>query len=83
MVKLPPYLKRTLVLVGQGYDNLQIEQLLGLRPQVAKKYVQQLYERLGISNRYEAWALAVQLGLVRCPCVVLTKELFKEKEKQL
>ena len=53
-----------LALLVEGKTNKEIAQTLYLSPSTVRDYVSQILAKLGVSNRTEAAALAVQQGLV-------------------
>jgi DNA-binding NarL/FixJ family response regulator len=50
-----------------GKSNKEIAAALGIVEGTVKLHVTRLYEKLGVSNRTEALAVAVRRGLVRLP----------------
>jgi two-component system NarL family response regulator len=50
-----------------GKSNKEIAAALGIVEGTVKLHVTRLYEKLGVSNRTEALAVAVRRGLVRFP----------------
>lgn len=62
--ELPPYLRRVLALLGQGYGTSDIARELHLTLATTRLYIKRIYSRLGLSNRSQAALRAIELGLV-------------------
>lgn len=53
-----------LVLMGHGYANREIADLLSIGPETVKSHAKALFDRLGASNRTQAIAIARENGLL-------------------
>ena len=56
--------REVLALVMKGLTNKDIARVLGFTPRTAKAHVTNLIEKLGVSDRTEAAAVALQRGIV-------------------
>ena len=56
--------KEVLALMAKGYTNPEIAAELTISPFTARNHVTRILEKLGVSRRSEAAAMAVRLGLV-------------------
>ncbi len=61
---LTPREREVLRLLAQGRTNRQIGQCLGISPGTAKNHVEHILAKLGVSDRTQAAARAVELGLL-------------------
>jgi two-component system NarL family response regulator len=66
-VDLTPREMGVLRLLGEGLSNKEIAARLGIVEGTAKLHVSRLYEKLRVSNRTEALAVALRRGLLRLP----------------
>ena len=53
-----------LVLMGHGYANREIAELLAITPETVKSHVKAVFQRLGVSNRMQAMSAARDNGLL-------------------
>lgn len=53
-----------LSLVAQGHTSQEAAELLFLSPRTVSFHLSQVYEKLGVSNRVQAFRLATRLGLL-------------------
>jgi DNA-binding NarL/FixJ family response regulator len=60
---LRPAHLRVLRLIARGKTNSEISSMLDLTLNTVKSYLQEIYERLGVSNRAQAAAVALRRGL--------------------
>jgi DNA-binding CsgD family transcriptional regulator len=51
-------------LVAQGHTSQEAAELLFLSPRTVSYHLSQAYEKLGVSNRVQAFRLAMRLGLL-------------------
>lgn len=61
---LSPREREVLQLVADGLENKQIARHLGIAEATVKGYLRDVFERLGVSGRAEAVAVALRLGLI-------------------
>lgn len=66
-VELTPREMGVLRLLAEGLSNKEIAARLGIVEGTAKVHVSRLYEKLDVSNRTEALAVALRRGLLRLP----------------
>jgi DNA-binding NarL/FixJ family response regulator len=62
---LSPREKEVLILIAEGFTNKEIAAKLIVSPFTARNHVIRILEKLGLSNRAEAAAQAVRMGLLR------------------
>lgn len=62
---LSPRETEVLQLIAQGLTNKEIANELVIAPSTAKRHTVNIYNKLGVSNRAEATALAYELGVVK------------------
>jgi predicted ATPase/DNA-binding CsgD family transcriptional regulator len=62
---LPPRERETAILLTQGFTNRQIAQALVITEGTAANYVRRVLERLGLQNRVQVAAWAIEHGLTR------------------
>ena len=53
-----------LSLVAQGHTSQETADALFLSPRTVSFHLSQVYEKLGVSNRVQAFRLATRLGLI-------------------
>ncbi|PCJ04058.1 MAG: hypothetical protein COB16_19680 [Rhodobacteraceae bacterium] len=56
--------RRVLVLLTKGFTNPEIATHLGLSLPTARYHVSAILQKLDVSNRVEAVAMAIRLGLI-------------------
>ena len=54
-----------LELLAKGFSNKEIARLLGFSEDGAKAHLKAIFTKLGVQDRTEAVAVAVQRGLIR------------------
>lgn len=67
LAHLPPLTQREceiLKLIGEGYGNHAIAEILHLEWQTVKNYIYRLYQKLGVNSRSQAMLRAIRMGLV-------------------
>lgn len=62
--RLSPREQQVLQLIADGHENKQIARSLDLSEATIKTYVRGVFERLDVSSRAEAVAVAIRLGLI-------------------
>jgi DNA-binding CsgD family transcriptional regulator len=62
---LPPRERETAILLAQGLTNRQIAQALVITEGTAANYVRRVLDRLGLQNRVQVAAWAIEHGLTR------------------
>lgn len=61
---LTPRERDVLQLIGKGYSNAEVAELLGISANTAAGYVKEIYRKLGIRSRAEAAIKAAEFGLL-------------------
>lgn len=64
-VEVTPRERGVLRLVAQGKTNREIGKILGISEDTAKKHVQNIIQKLGVSDRTQAVVRAMQLGIIQ------------------
>lgn len=64
-LKLTPREQETLAEIGRGHTNRQIAGRLGIAESTAREYTQNLFHKLGVSNRTQLLGAALGRGLLR------------------
>lgn len=64
-LKLTPREQETLAEIGRGHTNRQIAGRLGIAESTAREYTQNLFHKLGVSNRTQLLGAALGRGLLQ------------------
>jgi DNA-binding NarL/FixJ family response regulator len=59
---LTPRQREVLALVGEGFTNREIAEVLGISWRTVKRLVEQILDRLGVASRSRAIVVAVRAG---------------------
>ena len=63
-----------LALVGEGYKNKEIAQILKIQHQSVKNHLQHLFKKLDVKNSTQAYIIALNLKLIKIRGAVVGRE---------